>query len=91
MDLDPQKHPTAFAEAQHNIDRAIEISPGTVAIRQLQADLKRKIAAAGAGVKKTADGKTVAVASRAPALVIERPPGTGRVPTTGTPAGTGGS
>jgi tetratricopeptide (TPR) repeat protein len=70
MDLDHKTHPGAFAEAQHNIDRATEISPGTVVVRQLQADLRKKIVAAGAGMKKTADGKTVAAVSPPAASVV---------------------
>jgi tetratricopeptide (TPR) repeat protein len=63
MDLDPKTHPTAFVEAQHNIDRAIQISPGTVEVRQLEADLHRKIIAANAAPKKTGNAKAVALAS----------------------------
>jgi tetratricopeptide (TPR) repeat protein len=52
MDLDPKTHPLAFAEAQHNIDRANQISPGTVEGRELQAALHRKMVAASGNKKQ---------------------------------------
>jgi hypothetical protein len=57
MALDIKTHPLALIEAQHNLERAVEIVPGTTQVRELRAELRKKIAASVSTAKKTADAR----------------------------------
>ncbi len=60
MKLDPKEYPTAYAEAQMNLDRAAKLGPDDGKVRELEAQLKKKEAEQGRALS-SADGVVGAV------------------------------